>query len=263
MRVPREQNNAPACAQGSIALEAATVAGLCTAWDATDACCQPTRRGAGSGDGGFVLSVIESALAGNNNIDPARISLVGIASAGFLALRLACDAPATFSGILAYAAGAWSNFSTHCPPPPAMVAPVPILSVHGTKDTARASLRRAAPPPSPTPAAPVATQVVPYAGGTGAHGSPFPGQLETVADYVAHNGCNSNSATSGSFQIGTGLSAFTVQTLDYDAGCTQGASVWRWDVVGSNHFQGSTNASYDLFRRGVTTFLLPRSRPSS
>ena len=105
--------------------------------------------------------------------------------------------------------------------------------------------------------------MVPYAGGTGNGGLPFPGQLATVANYVAHNGCSSTPGSTGDFQIGTGSSAFTVQTTQYDSGCTAGASVWQWDVEGSNHFAGSTNASFGLFQRGLTTFLLPRTRARS
>ena len=133
-------------------MEAATLAGACTAWDATDACCSPSKRGI-PGDGWFVQAVVQAALASNAHLDPHRVSLVGIASGGFLALRLACDAPTTFSGILAYAAGSWQAFAAHCP---STTSPVPILSIHGTRDTARLTCltcltRGAAVAPHPLP----------------------------------------------------------------------------------------------------------------
>ena len=70
----------------------------CTAWDATDACCQPRKRGRAQGDGPYILAAVDAALEAVPEIDRRRVYLIGIASGGFMALRMACDAPSRFAG---------------------------------------------------------------------------------------------------------------------------------------------------------------------
>lgn len=63
--------------------------------------------------------------------DPERTYVVGYSNGGFMARRLACDAPDRFAAFVAVAAGGFAGLDGICTP----AAPVSIAFVHGTADT--------------------------------------------------------------------------------------------------------------------------------
>lgn len=112
--------------------------GGCNAWNATTACCNasPDGRAAG-GDVAFLRAAIAQALAAAPDVlDPKRVFVVGIASGGFMALKLACEAPELLRGVVTYAAASEVDFQARCPPGPGGYAP-PVLLMHGTGDVVR------------------------------------------------------------------------------------------------------------------------------
>jgi len=69
----------------------------CPAWDGSDACCNPEFAG-DSDDVEYVLDLID-AIKLRYNVDHDRVYLFGVATGGFMANRIACQAPvATFAG---------------------------------------------------------------------------------------------------------------------------------------------------------------------
>ena len=67
----------------------------CPAWDGSDACCNPELGGEGD-DARFLEKTVE-ALLDAYAIDPNRVYLVGIATGGFMANRMACERPDLFA----------------------------------------------------------------------------------------------------------------------------------------------------------------------
>jgi len=149
-------------------LEPLTRAGLCTAWDATAACCQPRLGGRNGGDVPLLSAVVDAAEKAAN-IDASRIYVVGIANGGFMALRLACELGDRLAGVIAFASGLYANECTRPRSLPSMII------IQGDADV-----------------------VVPYAGGKGSNGVPFPGHEETVSIFRGLLNC-SGSATSSQF----------------------------------------------------------------
>lgn len=115
--------------------------GGCNAWNATTACCNAggADGAAAGGDVAFVRAAIAQALAAAPAaLDPSRVFLVGIASGGFMALKVACADPRLVRGVVAYAAASEmeNSFAATCPPGPGGYTP-PVLLIHGTNDVVR------------------------------------------------------------------------------------------------------------------------------
>jgi poly(3-hydroxybutyrate) depolymerase len=121
----RAAQGMPLYAASALLLEPLTRAGLCTAWDATAACCQPQLGGKGGGDVALINAVIAAAKAAVPSVQ--KIYLVGIANGGFMALRVACEIGEQLSGVLAYASGLYPH---QCARPEA--APSMVLMQGGT-----------------------------------------------------------------------------------------------------------------------------------
>jgi hypothetical protein len=109
--------------------ENGTAAGAdCPAWDATPACCQSERTP--RGDVPFLLGAIDSLLARAHAANRSSVVLLGFSSGAYMALRMACDAPAgRLAGVISWA-GADNEDVAACTPP----APLPVLIMQGQHD---------------------------------------------------------------------------------------------------------------------------------
>lgn len=106
--------------------------GGCNAWNATTACCNDAVFAGGDVD--FIRAAVAQALAAAPGVlDARRVFVVGIASGGFMALKVACAAPDLVRGVVAYAAASELNFAAMCPLGAGGYAP-PVLMIHGTND---------------------------------------------------------------------------------------------------------------------------------
>ena len=76
------------------------------------------------------LRALAADLAAHHGADPARLYVAGLSNGGFMAQRLALDAPNTFAAFAAVAA----NLPTHLAASAAQGPPTPLLYVLGTDD---------------------------------------------------------------------------------------------------------------------------------
>lgn len=172
-------------------------------WNATSGCCDFDRSGVD--DSAYLRRVIEDVQA-RWEVDRRRIFTIGVSNGGFMGHRMACDHADLIAGIVSIA-GAIEIDPALCRPSHG----VHILHVHGTRDS-----------------------VIRFEGG--AFTGPYPSAPESVARWVALNGC------SGASQPGPAVDAdsFTagVETVvtRYVDGCRAGGSVEFWEMVGADHF---------------------------
>jgi hypothetical protein len=126
---PRDDPEAQWVLQHVALTDNSTAAGAdCPAWDATPACCQSERTP--EGDVPFLLSAIDSLLAQAPAANRSRVLLLGFSSGAYMALRMACDAPAgRLAGVIAWAGADNANTSACAPP-----EPLPVLVMQGEKD---------------------------------------------------------------------------------------------------------------------------------
>lgn len=85
--------------------------------------------GKASRDAVFIRDLITKFVAGGI-ADPSKIFIVGIATGGMMALRLACDEKNAFAGVAILAAGMPSDLETTCKPS----HPLPLMIIAGTAD---------------------------------------------------------------------------------------------------------------------------------
>lgn len=225
IRAATAAGDMPFYAAGGRLTGALTAVGLCTAWDATEACCINENAGRNGGDTGFIRTVINT-VSSSVAVDSKarvpscetarkltatvqRIYVVGIANGGFLAARLACEMPQLFAGILVYAAGFDAAQCTST-----QNARVPLLLMHGDADV-----------------------IVPFAGGVNSAGVAFPGFTASAASWTTRNQCT-GSASQNSFNVSGGGSRddkYTVRATDY-SGCVGGSTVAAWRIERGQHF---------------------------
>ena len=214
-------------------LEPLTRAGLCTAWDATPACCQPKLGGANGGDVPLISAVIDASLAAMQNIDYSRVYIVGIANGGFMAQRVACEIGSRLAGVIAYASGLYASQCSRPEGAPSM------MIMQGDVDV-----------------------VVPYAGGENSVGQPFPGHVETVGIWKGMLGCADEPHTSSEFTTAKQgglvpppqLEVFT----DSWSNCSSRGGVPRkldaWRIHEGQHF-AVPGTSADIFQRALAEML--------
>lgn len=77
----------------------------------------------------FLNALVED-LARNFSIDPRRVYLAGFSNGGFMAQRVACEAPEKYAGFAIFGAALFPGFPDLCEDP----TPRPMLFVHGTRD---------------------------------------------------------------------------------------------------------------------------------
>ena len=132
--------------------------GLDASWNA-GVCCG-TSAESGVDDVGFVRAVIND-IADRGCIDRSRVYATGMSNGGFLSHKLACEASDVIAAI-GPVAGVLGIDSSACTPS----RPVPVVHFHGTADT-----------------------VVQYDGGCDVCMSDSESVVDTIAGWVARNGC--------------------------------------------------------------------------
>lgn len=195
-------------------------------WNATDACCNAYDQPVD--DSAYLEAIIEQVQV-TFNVDPKRIYLFGVSNGGFMSYRMACDHADKIAAIVSLA-GATFLDSTRCKPS----QPVSVLEIHGTAD-----------------------EDVPFDGGQGYDGHPFPSAATTVADWAVYNGCGPNGAPTGlRLDLGAALPGDETDVSRFD-GCPAGGAVELWTVVGGTHILPLTSA----FTPSVVEFLFAHPKP--
>lgn len=170
-------------------------------WNATDFCCD--FYGNGVDDVSYVLSLIDEAEAAYN-VDPKRVYLFGHSNGGFMSYRMACEAGDRIAAI-ASIAGVTFLDEAKC----AGTTPVSVLHVHGTAD-----------------------DTILHAGDVG-----YPSAEETVARWVARDGCTPDGATGDPLEHDDSVPG-PETTVTRWSGCAAGTAVELWSMQGSGHIPG-------------------------
>lgn len=181
-------------------------------WNATDACCD--FFGSQIDDSTYLSAVIES-IATHFAVDRTRVYLLGHSNGAFMAYRMACDHADKIAAIVSLSGAMW-NDPTRCHPS----RPVGILEIHGTADS-----------------------IVHYGGGdlgapNGALQVPraYPAATQTVADWVAYNGCDTFADISvPPLDLDSTIPGAETRVLRYAAGCRGNVRVELWSIQGGAH----------------------------
>jgi polyhydroxybutyrate depolymerase len=169
--------------------------GLDASWNA-GVCCGTSARN-GVDDVGFARAVIDD-IAARGCIDRSRVYATGMSNGGFLSHRLACEASDLIAAI-APVAGVLGIDSSACTPS----RPVPVVHFHGTADA-----------------------VVQYDGGCDVCLSDSESVVDTIAGWVARNGCTE--ASEVVLRTGSVMCETT-------GGCDGEASVTLCTIAGGGH----------------------------
>lgn len=189
----------------------------CPTWDGSDACCAPEKGGRGT-DVDFVAGVIDAVVNGEHaaSVDPDRVYLVGIATGGFMANRVACERPDLVAGVVTFAGGVW-NDAAKCAG--SRVDDVAILAMHGDADT-----------------------TVPIEGGENFAGVPFPSADRAASILADAFACDEEPerGRAESFALPAAEDS-PLGSVAVDArrrtGCgAGGGTVERWTLRGVDHF---------------------------
>ena len=168
-------------------------------WNATDACCD--LGGVGVDDVAFFRALVEDVKA-RYPVRPGKVFIVGHSNGGFMALRLACDAPDLFDGVVAVSASTWLD-GARCPDGRA----VPVLLVHGTADG-----------------------MVPYEG----RPDRYPGAKETAERFRRRAGCAGGLEALGRADF-QGAAAEEETVKEGATGCPAPSAVDLWTIEGGGH----------------------------
>lgn len=194
----------------------------CPAWDGSDACCNPELGGEGD-DVRFVVDVTRALVADASlRVDPRRVYLLGVATGGFMANRVACERPDVFAGVATIAGGVWSDAS-RCRPNESLfpngasafaAAATNVLHAHGDADL-----------------------TVPLAGGENFAGVAFPSAERSFATLADAFGCDAE-VEEDAFELvgGAGGNRSVDVAAETRRGCGGGAEVERWTLGGVDHF---------------------------
>jgi polyhydroxybutyrate depolymerase len=182
-------------------------------WNATDACCD--FFGSQQVDDSAYLSAVIDGIAARFAVDRTRVYVLGHSNGAFMAYRMACDHADKIAAIVSLSGAMW-NDPTRCRPR----RPVGILEIHGTADG-----------------------TVHYRGGDlgapdGALPVPrvYPSATQTVADWVAFNGCDTVADTTvPPLDLDSSISGAETTILRYAAGCGGHVRVELWSIQGGAH----------------------------
>ena len=224
VKAANAMGNMPIYAATAQLLEVTSRAGSCTAWDATSACCVPERAGRDGGDVPLLKAVIEK-VQSVMPVDTRRISIVGIANGGFMAMRAACELGNQLAGVVAYAAGLYREQCSMTNGLP------PLLLMQGDADV-----------------------VVPFGGASNVAGVPFPGFKESARIWSGMEGCTGAGPSQQFVAKGGNDNPLTVNTTQY-TGCTSGLE--SWEILDGQHF-ALPDTSAVIFQKALTEFLLPK-----
>jgi polyhydroxybutyrate depolymerase len=189
-------------------------------WNATDACCD--MWGSDPDHVGYLLALVES-IQETYNVDPQSIHLIGHSNGGFMAHRMACEAPGTFASVVSLAGAMW-NDPSDCQPS----EPIHVLEIHGTLD-------------------PVIWWLGGYLGV-----NPYPSASTTAAHWAAHNGCSTEATNAGNLNFDL-LIPFAETTRWTYGECDDSAagSSELWQVTAGGHFfthtSGGISALFNYF----------------
>ena len=172
-------------------------------WNATDACCDFFHSGI---DDVAYLDAVLDDIAAKYPVDPARVFVAGHSNGAFMAHRYACDRAARVAAIVTLAGMQWKDQS-HCQ----AGSPVSELHVHGRND-----------------------QTVKYDGGYTPAGA-YPGAVETVGDWAAHDACSGELAATGR-KLDLDRTVPGDETTEQAfSGCPAGVGLGLWTIEGGGH----------------------------
>jgi polyhydroxybutyrate depolymerase len=194
-------------------------------WNATDACCD--FDGTKVDDSAYLSGIVEEIKA-SYNIDPKRVYFVGHSNGAFMSYRMACDHADQIAAIVPLAGATFAD-DTKCKPS----QPVAVAHIHGTADAN-----------------------VPYEG-SALPGGAYPGAVETVGLWAAHDGCDPTSKVGEPKDLHTGLAGAETQVQIFDSGCAPGGHVELWTIVGGTHVPSVS----DGFRTGIFDFFDAHPKP--
>lgn len=179
-------------------------------WNGTPACCD--LYGDGVDDVSYLLGLLDEVEAAIP-IDPDRITILGHSNGGFMAYRLACEAPERFAGIASLAGSTFASEES-C----AATEPVAVLQMHGTVDDT------------------IFYEGLPFA---------WPSADETVARWAERAGCTSGPDEGGAHDHDSAVAGAETLEIGY-GGCERDVRLWR--MVGSGHIPLPTAAYQDDVR---------------
>ncbi len=168
-------------------------------WNATPACCNFYD---GPVDDVAYLTALVAEAVDKLAVDPDRVYLVGHSNGGFMAYRLACEAPELFSGMISLAGSTFAT-AAECATP----APVDVLQIHGTEDA-----------------------TIPYDGRAGG----YPGAPATVARWAERFACADGPSDGPAFDFTTTASGDKTTPSAW-RGCAEDKRVELWTIDGGPH----------------------------
>ncbi len=166
-------------------------------WNATDQCCN--FEAIPVDDVAFFRALIDDVKTRH---EVSKVFVVGHSNGAFMALRLACDAPDAFDGIVSVSGSTWLD-PTRCGEGKA----VPVLLVHGTVD-----------------------DTIPYDGREGR----YPGALETATRFATRAGCSADREELARADFLTSLPGEETKR-ERHVGCPAGSAVELWSLEGEGH----------------------------
>jgi polyhydroxybutyrate depolymerase len=162
-------------------------------WNATDFCCDLDKTS--PNDVQYLLDLVAD-VRSKYAIDAQRIYLVGHSNGGFMANRLACEAPNLFAGLVSLAGGDFKN-----PNDCAHAQPISLLQIHGVDD--------------PTISFP---DVEAYAGGE-----------ETLRRRAVTNHCQPNATPTGRLDLVVPMAGLDTDIFEWQ-GCSDQTEVQLWRI---------------------------------
>lgn len=192
-------------------------------WNASDACCN--FMGSGVDDSAYIAGLIDKVKA-QYNIDDQRVMLFGHSNGGFMSYRMAYDHSDSIAAIASLAGANKTPSSTPS-------SPVNILQIHGTNDT-----------------------TIAY-DGADIQGNSYPGAIETVETWAAHNGCAVTAEESGALDLDSSLDGIDTIVTRYTDGCQPGGAVELWTITNGSHVP-PVSAHYSKL---VVEWLLAHPKP--
>jgi polyhydroxybutyrate depolymerase len=195
-------------------------------WNAESGCCN---HGDDSVDDVAYLGGLIDDVMAAWPIDPARVYVWGHSNGAFMSYRMACERADVVVGIAPLAGAATSLGGVDdCDPS----QPVNVLHIHGTTDS-----------------------TVPYDGANFGKGE-FPGAIESVDQWQAHDGCDATRTDGDAIDLEMDVDGAETTVEDAD-GCPDGGAVSLWSMVGAGHIPDVVPGYGDL----VLDWLLAHPRP--
>jgi polyhydroxybutyrate depolymerase len=195
-------------------------------WNATDACCDFFHSGVD--DVAYLDAVIDD-IAARYPVDPASVFVVGHSNGAFMAHRYACDRAARVAAIVTLAGMQWKD-QAHCQ----AGSPVSVLHVHGRND-----------------------ETIKYDGGY-TPAAAYPGAVETVGDWAAHDGCSGELATTGRKRDLDRTVAGDETGEQAYSGCPAGVGIALWTIEGGGHVPAFT----DDWAGAIWAFMATHRKPA-